>query len=63
MNERTPPRTGYYPDANTYVRQHGGSSGYRIDVTAFTVEQAREAAHLLNQLAEFLEDRDKCKQS
>lgn len=65
MSERQPPRIGRYPDAGMRI-DLAMFSGYNDNptqyapkfddfVTGITAEQAREAAHLLNQLAEYLE--------
>ena len=65
--KRTPPRVGYYPEAalNINVSIYAGLMNEvnpysvrfadNIIMNGITAEQAREAAHLLNQLAEYLE--------
>ena len=57
--KRTPPRVGYYPEAGLRIRRSANGLGYQFQSeamsTGITAEQAREAAHLLNQLAEYLE--------
>lgn len=61
--QRQPPVTGEYPEAGITLYRNGNTGGYWPQFKdvhrGITAEQAREAAHLLNQLAEYLE----CKQS
>lgn len=66
-DNRTPPRVGYYPEATMSINlvmfsgYNGQPTSYsvrfadNIIMNGITAEQAREAAHLLNQLAEYLE--------
>ncbi|QWY83192.1 hypothetical protein [Rhizobium phage RHph_X2_24] len=55
---RVPPREGYYKDAAAFVSKY--RIGYRVTATPINAAEAREAAHLLNQLAEYLDD---CKET
>lgn len=58
-DKRTPPRIDVYKDAAMRLDMHGDKwmptflHGFMPQ--GITAEQAREAAHLLNQLAEYLE--------
>lgn len=68
MNQRRkPPARRYYPEAALTLNeahiyagriQPGYSPLFSVDVMTYgiTAQQAREAAHLLNQLAEYLEE-------
>lgn len=61
IDNRTPPRMGRYEEAGLVLSEtSNGIYVHFIPVgrnrgCTLTAEQAREAAHLLNQLAEYLE--------
>ena len=60
---RTPPQLGSYPDAAIALKGSMRRIGIYYPVflefgaDGITAEQAREAAHLLNQIAEYLENK------
>lgn len=60
-SERQPPRIGYYPEASLQLNMDAFTETryfVRIDApynTGLTANQCREAAHILNQLGEYLE--------
>lgn len=55
--QRVPPRIGFYPEAGIELQRFKNNGDHIVNmrVDRITAEQAREAAHLLNQLAEYLE--------
>jgi hypothetical protein len=62
VKTRQPPRTGDYPDAamrllNDYATGKRWLPSFNVPFEkGITAAQAREAAHLLNQLAEYLDE-------
>ena len=49
---------GHYPDAGTFIGRNPNGKSFTVTAGIANAETAREAAHLLNQLAEYLDALD-----
>jgi hypothetical protein len=56
--KRQPPKPGYHAEAGVYLSKNHGEKSYTLGATIDSADQAREAAHLLNQIAEYLDSVD-----